>query len=186
MGIIAQQRFYRIALILATIGLIGGIASCYAQDGQRGINIMLIFWFPILWCVWAAYAFSTSMDKRPKYSLTLSWVLIDAGILASMVGGWSANPGLGKSQGTDLIVYVMYCPVITPFGLILYWIDDLTSAALSLVKVRNFDIHKGPAEAFSIWLSFSVIAAIQSYFMATMIRLFKAWRKRAQNTQHTG
>lgn len=135
----------------------------HIAKGQHGISIMLVLGVPILWCLWAAYAFSTSNYTRPKYSLTLLWTLIDAGILVAMLGGWNSNPGLGKSQGTEMVVYVMYCPVITPFGLVLYWIDDLTSAVLSLVKVRNFDIKAGAAEALSIWLSFSLIAAVQSY-----------------------
>jgi hypothetical protein len=178
----SQQRFFRVVLGLAMAGLIGAVVSLTSQKGQHGISIMLVLWFPILWCLWTAYAFSTSNDTRPQYSLTLLWILIDAGILVAMLGGWNSNPGLGKSQGTELVVYVMYCPVITPFGLALYWIDDLTSAALSLVKVRNFDINAGPAEALSIWLSFSLIAAVQSYFMATCFRVFNVWRKRRRQS----
>ena len=165
-------------LLAAILGLVGAIASFFSQSPHGGMNILLVLWFPILWILWTVYALKGPTSTKPKYSVPLLWLLIDVGILLLMTAAWHSNRTLSQSPGTDLVVYVLFCPVITPLGLLLYWVDDLTVAVLSMLSVTDF--AAGPGKAFGIWLSFSLIAAVQSYLIVAICNQFKAWRRRKQ------
>jgi hypothetical protein len=99
-----------------------------------------------------------------------------------MLGAWVANPSLGAENGTDIVIGVMYAPVILPLGLLLFWIDDVVRTILSLVSA-NLDLGSGLGQAVTVWLTFSIIAAAQSYVLAVVSRKVHAWKARRQLSQ---
>ena len=152
----------KVTAVLAVAVLALSVVSVWFHGDAKGGFAWL---FPVVgfcWILWIVCLFATR-DLSLIGRLVGLWWLINAIPLALFLSFASDVPNWATSNGVDAVLMLAYFPVIIPsiFAVGLIPIDLAPHAGSSL------------SGAFTLWLMVSVVAAVQSGLIATVLGLVR-------------
>lgn len=160
------ERFFfgapKIYKITALMSMVGGILTITNFLISGNIFWLLSFYFPILWLLWLGCVFCIQMERRPL-RLGCLWLLIDFVILLFLVSSQFNDPGWFRSQGVEMILVLIFFPVIIPIILVIATLPNNIGYFFSHAFdwIGNF-FGGGLGEAVSSWLSLSFLGMVQA------------------------
>lgn len=170
----SASKLYAATPFLAAIGLVfsvAGIGTAWLWSSffaSHDFFLWLIFYLPALWILWIFCAFYVQ-PKRELRRLLSMWLVIDLSVLLVLMSLAMSTEGGINAQGADMVLFLLYLPIIVPLGLVAGWllhIANLSSANVGML----FDSTLG--EVFAVWLEFSLIGALQSWILAAVSERF--------------
>ena len=154
----------RLALAASLLGL---STSCVSFLFPAFPSAILCFYFPLCWILWVISTFLGA--GRNLGFLVITWNIINLSILVMFCSLIFSAGDVSNSQGTELIWFFSYLPVIIPIGFVL---GPFIGALESSSKVFEMLFGHALGGIIGDWATFSVVAAVQSILLVICAIVF--------------
>lgn len=160
-----QQHFmFKLELYLTMIGILLAASSFFVGEGKK-IFAWLYFLIPVLWLLWLCCAF-VLRHRKSSVSLCILWLLIDLIPLLMLASFSVGQKNYYNSNGADLLVLVVYFPVIVPIiGIFKFFGNFIEGGALEYFG------SSGLGGAICLWLTPTCLSALQSGMFLILVKL---------------
>jgi hypothetical protein len=165
--------YIRFLIRISVLGLLVPLISFLFSGEQKRWFAWFILYIPLVWFVWIICAVFWGNRQR-ILKLIFLWLVIDVSALLFFLSFSMGMAQWEKANGADVVVYMMYFPVIFPAYTLIYLApNELINV---LTTIREFLVVLFPIVirgVLSFWLSVSLLAALQSIAIVCCSMLMK-------------
>jgi len=167
----------RVVLFAALAGLLASCVSFLFSSVPAGF---LCFYFALCWFLWII---STLLGAGRNYGvLAITWNIINISILIMFLSVTASMGDTRHSQGTELVWFVSYLPMVLPVGLAF----NPTFIVTQITPRLEYWFGGVVGGEVSDWLQLSIIAVAQSLIIIFLVRggcLLLALKRRVSETK---